>query len=394
MRYRTLCGERTSLLGFGAMRLPTLSDGAIDEALVDKMVDEAIASGINYFDTAYPYHGGKSERVIGRSLSRYPREKYLLATKYPGHQLMSEHRPKEIFEEQLSKCGVEYFDFYLLHNVCESSINTYLDQNFGIIDYFIKQKEAGRIKHLGFSTHGRMDFLTDFLSKYGKEMEFCQIQLNYLDSTLQRADEKYELLTKLGIPVIVMEPVRGGKLSRLDEESERALSIIALGASVASFAFRYLLSYSNVSVILSGMSDLEQLRDNICTVSSAAKLSEEEEKILASAAEKMKNSVPCTSCKYCTDVCPQNLDIPTFMATYNELSSGGGVNSAMTVQFLPEDKKPEMCIGCGACSAICPQSISIPKTIEKLVDMLSRVPSWAKICEEREKAAMELKKQI
>lgn len=207
-------GKRLSLLGFGTMRLPTHADGSIDEAQVAEMAAYALEHGVNYFDTAYPYHGGESERVIGRVLSKYPRDSWYLATKYPGHQISSTgYDPAEIFEEQLQKCGVEYFDFYLLHNVYEKSMEVYLDPKWGIIDYFKEQKRLGRIKHLGFSCHAETKGLREFLDACGEDMEFCQIQLNYLDWTLQDAKGKYDLLTGRGIPVWVMEPVRGGRLA-------------------------------------------------------------------------------------------------------------------------------------------------------------------------------------
>lgn len=219
MIYRSFQGKSLSLLGVGTMRLPTLADGTIDAEQVDRMTDYAMAHGVNYFDTAYPYHGGESERVIGASLSRYPRETYYLATKYPGHQILSNgYHPEEIFEEQLKKCGVEYFDFYLLHNVYEKSMETYLDPRWGIVDYFREQKRLGRIKHLGFSSHAGVEGLKTFLDYCGEDMEFCQIQLNYLDWTLQDGKEKYDLLTGRGIPVWVMEPVRGGRLANLTQE--------------------------------------------------------------------------------------------------------------------------------------------------------------------------------
>ena len=195
-------GKQLSRLGFGTMRLPTNADGSIDEARVAEMTAYALEHGVNYFDTAYPYHGGESERVIGRVLSKYPRNSYYLATKYPGHQIISTgYDPAEIFEEQLKKCGVEYFDFYLLHNVYEKSMEVYLDPQWGIVDYFKEQKRLGRIKHLGFSCHAETKGLKEFLDVCGEDMEFCQIQLNWLDWTLQDAKGKYELLTKRGIPV-------------------------------------------------------------------------------------------------------------------------------------------------------------------------------------------------
>ncbi|MCL2867640.1 MAG: aldo/keto reductase, partial [Clostridia bacterium] len=203
------------LLGFGAMRLPVHGGATskIDEDTVARMVDEAYAGGVRYFDTAYPYHDGESERVMGRLLKRYPRDSWYLADKYPGHQVLSDYVPGRIFEEQLKKCGVEYFDFYLLHNVCESSLGVYTDKALGIVDYFLEQKRLGRIKHLGFSAHGSAALMERFLDAYPGNMAFCQIQLNYLDWTFQNAKEKYELLMKRGIPVWVMEPIRGGKLA-------------------------------------------------------------------------------------------------------------------------------------------------------------------------------------
>ena len=187
MLYRDFQDQKLSLLGFGAMRLPQLADGTIDEEQVRQMTRLAIDHGVNYFDTAWPYHGGQSERVMGRVLKDYPRESFFLATKYPGHQIAEKYDPAEIFEKQLEKCGVEYFDFYLLHNVNENSIRTYLDPQWGILEYFREQKRLGRIRHLGFSTHGSVQMMEQFLDVCGADMEFCQIQLNYLDWTLQDA---------------------------------------------------------------------------------------------------------------------------------------------------------------------------------------------------------------
>ena len=228
-------GKQLSRLGFGTMRLPTNADGSIDEARVAEMTAYALEHGVNYFDTAYPYHGGESERVIGRVLSKYPRDSYCLATKYPGHQIISTgYNPAEIFEEQLKKCGVEYFDFYLLHNVYEKSMEVYLDPRWGIVDYFKEQKRLGRIKHLGFSCHAETKGLKEFLDACGEDMEFCQIQLNYLDWTLQDAKSKYDLLTERGIPVWVMEPVRGGRLAKLSEPEEAKLKALRPEDSIAS----------------------------------------------------------------------------------------------------------------------------------------------------------------
>ena len=270
MRYNEACGENLSRLGFGCMRLPLTADNAIDEAELGKMVDYAIANGVNYFDTAWPYHGGKSEIAIGKALNRYPREQWFLANKYPGHQIASSYDPAEIFEAQLKKCGVEYFDFYLLHNVYENSIGVYTDPKWGILDYFKEQKRLGRIRHLGFSSHARPDTLEKFLDYAGDSMEFCQIQLNYLDWTLQDAKAKYDLLTARNIPVWVMEPLRGGKLAAPAEADAARLKALRPDESCAAWSFRWLQRLGNVKVVLSGMSAFSQMVDNVNTFSGGA----------------------------------------------------------------------------------------------------------------------------
>lgn len=382
------CGKDLSLLGFGTMRLPIKKEGSIDEAQVKEMTRYAIDHGVNYFDTAYPYHSGESERVIGRVLSEYPRDSFYLATKYPGHQIMSNgYDPAEIFEEQLQKCSVEYFDFYLLHNVNEKSIETYLDSRWGIVDYFKEQKRIGRIKHLGFSCHAQMEGLREFLDVYGDDMEFCQIQLNYLDWTLQDAESKYKLLTERGIPVWVMEPVRGGKLAKLKEEDEVELKKMRPEESIAAWGFRFLQGLPNVKMILSGMSDMEQMQDNVKTFSEYRPLTEKETEKLLNIAEGMKNSIPCTACRYCCDGCPRGLDIPMLLSTYNEMRFSPGINTAIRIEFMDESKKPSACIGCGKCVKICPQNIDIPGAMKDLTEKLSELPSWAEICRQREEAA-------
>ena len=388
MIYNDFQDKKLSLLGFGTMRLPVHADGSIDEAQVKKMTRYAIDHGVNYFDTAYPYHNGESERVIGRVLSEYPRDSFYLATKYPGHQISSKgYNPAEIFEDQLKKCGVEYFDFYLLHNVYEKSMETYLDSRWGIIDYFVEQKHLGRIKHLGFSSHGRVANLREFLDACGEHMEFCQIQLNYLDWTLQDAKGKYELLTKRGIPVWVMEPVRGGKLAKLNEADETKLKNIQPDNSIASWGFRFLQGLPNVKMVLSGMSNMEQMQDNVKTFTERKILSETETQLLLDIAEGMKNSIPCTACRYCCDGCPMGLDIPMLLATYNEIRFSATTNVGMRIEALPKNKQPSACIGCGKCAQICPQNIDIPGAMKAFTEAFNKIPRWADICRQREAAA-------
>lgn len=382
-------GIPLSRLGFGTMRLPVVNGVAtdIDEKQVDDMIDYAISHGINYFDTAHPYHGGMSEKVIGKSLSRYPRESYYLASKYPGHIIRGSYNPAEIFEEQLQKCGVDYFDFYLLHNVYENSIQVYQDPQWGILDYFLEQKRLGRIKHLGFSTHGRPDTIQSFLDYCGDQMEFCQIQLNYLDWTLQEAKEKYELLTERGIPVWVMEPVRGGRLAQLSETETARLQALRPDETNPAWAFRFLQDLPNVKMILSGMSNMAQMVENVETFQQEKPLTEAERATLLEIAEGMKNSVPCTACRYCCDGCPQGLDIPVLISAYNEIRFSPSLNVPMLLDALPEDKRPAACIACGKCAKVCPQNIDIPGAMKGLVEECAKLPSWADISRQREEEA-------
>lgn len=395
MIYRNFKGKNLSLLGFGAMRLPLLPDksGEVDEKLVAEMVRYAMEHGVNYYDTAYPYHNAKSEIIIGKALKQFPRESYYLATKYPGHQISESYYPEEIFEEQLKKCGVSYFDFYLLHNVYENSIGTYTDSKWGIVDYFVKQKQLGRIKHLGFSCHGMQNILEDFLNQYGDVMEFCQIQVNYLDWTLQDAKAKYELLAGCKIPVWVMEPVRGGKLANLDKASKEKLEKFQPEASAASWAFRWLQGLENVKMILSGMSDMEQVRDNVHTFEALNPLTKEEEYVLMEIAEGMKDSVPCTACRYCCGDCPKGLDIPKLLSLYNEMRVSPSFNVGMTIDSMEHGSRPSACIGCKRCAKVCPQKIDIPEAMKEFAGMLEKIPHWEDMCRQREEIARKVREE-
>ena len=386
MLYCDFKGEKLSRLGFGAMRLPVLADGGIDKKQVEAMTALALDGGVNYFDTAYPYHGGMSELVMGEVLSAYPRSSFNLADKFPGHQISASYDPAGIFAEQLKKCRVDYFDFYLLHNVCEASLHVYEDPRWGIVDYFLEQRRQGRIRHLGFSSHARPETLRRFLQEYGRELEFCQIQLNYLDWTLQDAKTKCGILAEYGMPVWVMEPVRGGKLARLPEKPAERLRTLRPEESAAAWAFRWLMNREQVKVVLSGMSDLEQLKDNLRTFSEEKPLSAAEEGALAEIAESLKDSLPCTACRYCCDGCPQGLDIPMLLHAYNDVRFDGGLTVKMQMDALAEDEQPSACIGCGSCAAACPQNIDIPAAMRDFAERLRGMTSWAEICRQREEA--------
>lgn len=374
MIYKKFRGENISALALGGMRLPTRGDDAdIDEGKTAEMVAYAIENGVNYFDTAWGYHGGNSELVMGRVLSEYPRASFKLATKFPGYDLSNMDKVGEIFEKQLEKCRVEYFDFYLFHNVCERNIEQYLDPSYGIYDYLMKQKKLGRIRHLGFSAHGSVETIRRFLDAYGKDMEFCQIQLNYLDWTLQNGKEKVELLKERNIPVWVMEPVRGGKLAAVSEPFMSELRAIRPEETAASWAFRFLQSIPEVVTVLSGMSDMSQLKENMETFSTEKPLDDSELDALLGIADRMirPNTLPCTACRYCTPHCPQGLDIPLLLSLYNEHSfSGGGFIAPMQMSVIPEDKRPSACIGCRSCEAVCPQQIKISEAMTDFVKIL------------------------
>ena len=379
MIYRDFQGMKLSGLGFGAMRLPVVGgdDGHIDKEQTFRMVDEAMAAGINYYDTAWGYHGGNSELVMGEALSKYKRESFYLADKFPGYDLSNMPKVKEIFEKQLEKTGAGYFDFYLFHNVCEMNINQYLDPKFGILDYLLEQKKNGRIRHLGFSCHGEMDVLTRFLNAYGEHMEFCQIQLNYLDWEFQHGKEKVALLNEWKIPVWVMEPLRGGKLAKLNGSMEQELKALRPDEEIPAWAFRFLQSVPGVTMILSGMSDLQQLRSNLCTFETDNPLNEEEMAGLmrVSAEMQSRKSIPCTACHYCVSHCPQGLDIPRLIALYNEhvltVEDGGMAFIApMALMAIPEDKRPVSCLHCRSCEQVCPQQIHISDFMSDFVSKI------------------------
>lgn len=375
--------ETIKRFGFGCMRFPTNSDESVNYEETEKMIDYALKNGVNYFDTAYVYHSGKSETVLGDILKKYPRESFVIANKYPGHQITDTYYPEPIFLEQLERCQVDYFDYYLLHNVNENSIKVYKDEKWGILEYFKKQKELGKIKHLGFSCHCSVELLKEFLDYCGDSMEFCQIQLNYLDWTLQDGKAKYDLLTERNIPVYIMEPLRGGKLASLPEEATLKLNALRKGVTPVEWAFRFLLNLPNVRMILSGMSEFSQVKENIGIFKNDKPLNETEINALLEVAETLKDSVPCTGCGYCLKDCPMGLNIPVFISVYNDLKLQKAITTRMRLDVFPEDKQPNACISCGLCAENCPQKIKVPEEISKLNEILNSMPTWAQVCEER-----------
>ena len=360
-------GIQLSKLGMGNMRLPIKADEAgqlIDYEAAKKIIDQAVEAGVNYFDTAYIYHGGESEVFTGNALREYPRESYYVADKF-NYQANPDYRVQ--FEEQLRRLGMEYIDFYLLHGIQDYFVDDVI--SCGCIEYFEQLKKEGKIRYLGFSFHGTLEVLKKMLEVY--KWDFVQIQLNYYDWLYEDARFIYDILAKAGIPIMVMEPVHGGMLADLGEEANAILKKAMPDMSIASWAMRWVKSLPGVQVILSGMSDLEQLKDNIKTVSEVEDISEEEWKILKKACEIVRGnvSVPCTKCRYCSPNCPMGLDIPLLLSYYNEAKLSGEWRLGNLASAAGE-KLPALCIGCGVCKKYCPQSLDIPKYMKELAKMM------------------------
>ena len=361
--------EKYALLGMGCMRLPTLEGTQEpDPVKSEEIIDYAYKHGVNYFDSAYVYMGGKSEVVMGQALRKYPRESYHVATKLPSWGLNSAEDVERIFNESLERLGLDYIDFYLCHNVSEGSYDTFTNPELKVIPTLERLKAEGKIRHLGFSSHGKPETLRKFASL--RDWDFAQIQMNYLDWEMSTTREEYEILAELGIPTVVMEPVRGGRLASLTEETDAMLKAVQPERSIASWAFRFLMDKPNLMVILSGMSNMEQVIDNVKTFTECSELSEAEKKTLDETVKIFRKSVtvPCTGCRYCCDDCPMQIDIPKVMEIYNAYSiskSPWSLNALKELSAGPKD-----CVGCGSCAQHCPQNIDIPAIMTELAEKM------------------------
>ena len=375
MQYTEFKDEKLSLLGMGCMRLPVLGGGAadIDIEQVDSMIDLALEKGVNYFDTAWGYHNGESEKVVGASLARHPRDSYNLVSKFPSYDVTNFGHHEEIFAKQLEKCGVDHFDFYLMHNICALNIEHYLDDKYETVEYFKAQRDAGRIRHLGCSVHGDLPILKRFMEAFGECMEFCQIQLNYLDWNFQDAKEKVAYLNSIDMPIVVMEPLRGGQLIDLTDAQRGILDELHPDWSNAEWAQRYVMTVPGVAVMLTGASDLEQLEENIRIFSEDKPFGEAERAALYKIADDIigNTALPCTKCRYCTEHCPQDLDIPLLIELYNESKSRDdiGFMTPMHIGALSPEERPSSCIGCRSCEAVCPQELPIADTLAELAEI-------------------------
>ena len=367
MQYKEFkSSAKLSILGMGAMRLPVVGgdQGNIDYEKAKAIIDRAYQGGVNYYDTAYIYHNGKSEEFLGKALAEYPRESYYVADKF---NLQAEPDYKKQFPEQLSRLNMEYIDFYLIHGIQDAWMDQFLE--CGALRYFDELKKQGKIRNLGFSFHASPDSLRKLLKIY--PWDFVQIQLNYLDWYYGDAKELYEILEEAEIPIMIMEPVRGGKLANLTPEAEAILKEADPEASIASWALRFVMSRPQVQVVLSGMSNLEQMEDNLHIFSETACLTEEEEALVKKAADEFRSKVGvgCTACRYCTPNCPIGLDIPKILSLYNDVKLVNEEWRATFADAMPEGKRPEDCIGCGACTGHCPQSLDVPAVMKEMAEI-------------------------
>ncbi len=360
---------RTSLLGYGCMRFPTKADGTIDEPRAEALLNTAKAAGINYFDTAYPYHNGQSEPFVGRVIAKWDRSSFYLATKMPLWICKSLDDAKRIFEEQLQRLGVDSIDFYLLHSLHKARYET--AKAMGIVDWLWQQKAAGRIRNFGFSCHDNAAGFEYILRD--QPWDFCQLQYNYLDRD-DRAEEisgdhGYQLTEECAVPLIIMEPVKGGTLASLPADAAAPLRALRPDATDASWALRWVGSHKNVHVILSGMSAAEQLTDNLATFAPFEPLSPAEKAAVESVADELHRriKVGCTGCRYCMP-CPMGVDIPDNFSIWNKLGMFGQKDAIKTqwVECFPDSEKALHCVRCGKCESVCPQKLPIRNALAQL----------------------------
>ena len=359
----------TCKLGFGCMRLPVNRDGKIDCVLAEKMIDYAYENGINYFDTAWPYHDGESEIFIGKALKKYPRESFWLADKMPMSKIEKKEEVQEIFEKQLEKCQVEYFDNYLCHALNKDNWQKVLD--FKVLDYLKEQKKLGKIKHLGFSFHDSRDVLKTILDR--EDWDFVQLQLNYYDVANGDAQQLIDLAAEHNVPIFVMEPIRGGFLARCVPDAITEIEN-AYGKNTApALRLCYAFNIKGVKVVLSGMSTMEQVVENVATAKNPIPMDEKAEKVIKDVMDDINSfvTVPCTKCRYCMP-CPAGLDIPEIFRIYNDWCLFK--NSRRTLGEIDKlEKKPADCVNCKKCMRVCPQRLEIPEIMKKIAAELSEI---------------------
>lgn len=358
-------GIETSLLGFGCMRFPVTPDGKIDRERSQKMLDNAIDAGVNYIDTAYPYHDGESEPFVGEALQKYDRDSFYLATKMPIWLIQSREDAQRIFAEQLSRLRTDHIDFYLLHAIGKESWEKI--KKLGIVEYCEELQKEGKIRYLGFSFHDGYDAFEEII-RY-RNWDFCQIQYNYMDTQEQAGDRGYALAKELGVPLVIMEPVKGGSLANFSDDINEKFRSMEPEASIASWALRWVGSHPGVKVILSGMSTEEQVEDNLKTFTSFKPLSEQEKKAVEEIVKELRSRVQngCTGCRYCMP-CPAGVNIPANFSAWNRYHIYGTYDhvKGSWENGIKEAEKAKNCIKCGKCETHCPQKISIRADLEKV----------------------------
>lgn len=367
-RYVQEFGTSLSLLGYGGMRFPTDAQGQVDSPAAIALLRQAYESGVNYFDTAVVYHKGESEKIFAKAFAGYDRSTYHLADKMSIWVCKTEEEMKALFYRQLETLGVDYIDFYLLHNANREHYA--LAKKLNCLPFLRQMKAQGKIKHLGFSFHDTLPIFQQILDE--NEWDFAQIQLNYLDWSNQHADQLYRQLEQRGIPCMVMEPVRGGYLANLDEKRAAPFRELAPQRSVASWAIRWAASLPNVRVVLSGMSNQAQLEDNLATLGAFEPLSAQEQQAVKTVVEEIRkvNDIPCTGCRYCMD-CPQGVDIPEMFTVYSKFrvfeNPKGFVGDYENA--VEKGYDAGRCVGCGACVGKCPQRIAIPEQLGRIREL-------------------------
>src|SRR5574344_188946 len=383
-----------SLLGFGCMRFPVIEhkgeDGKIEKSIdmekSQKLVDYAYSHGVNYYDTAYNYHRGKSGEAIGKMLKKYPRDSFYLANKMPSWLIEKPEDCKRLFEEQLTKCGVEYFDYYLLHALSDRATYDKAYEECGGYNYLQSEKAAGRVKRVGFSFHGDQELFDYLIQKH--QWDFVQLQINYIDWTEQNAQYYYNELVKREIPCIIMEPLKGGMLASLSKDAEKILKEAEPDKTIASWAFRYAGSFSDVITVLSGMTEMEHLMDNVRTFSDFKPLNENEKALIAKVVEDFKKypQIGCTGCSYCMP-CKYGVDIPAVFAAYNKCVKESCIPDlsaprdsklkrkkrtflATYKNMVKEGSRADRCIECGRCAGMCPQELPIPELMSRINNLV------------------------
>ncbi len=364
-------GVETSLLGFGCMRFPVTAEGKIDEPLAEQMIHKAIAAGVNYFDTAYPYHSQESEPFVGRVLRQYDRSSFYLATKLPCWKVEKAEDVDVIFQEQLEKLQTDYIDFYLVHALNKERFDKIV--HLGGIERLEALKAEGKIRHLGFSFHDQYEVFEEILCY--RDWDFCQIQLNYMDVNEQAGLKGYRLTEERQVPLIVMEPIKGGSLATYADDITDKFHALDPEASIASFALRWVGSLPNVKVVLSGMSNMEQVEDNLKTFASFKPLSDQEHKVIEEVVELINSRVKsgCTGCRYCMP-CPAGVDIPgnfRVWNTYHMYQKYSMVKNGWE-KGIGNEKQAKNCIKCGKCEAACPQKLHIREDLVKVQEDLDK----------------------